>query len=288
MPRLRVGRRRRVGCAPGVRARAPARPAARRLRARRPPPGRARRPPPGRARRPRPGRARRRRRDALVAIDPVEQEDHDDQEDPDRTRQVALVEEHDLRPDPPLLAAVREPGRQERAEVRDLVDDPVDRAQPRQVRDERQRPVEEEQRGADPPDRGVPEQPLAERGHEHEHRQHRADAQDVVGRRRVEAEVGQVADLEVEQEVVADRLAGVVRVLGREVVAEREVLGDRGRRSEVAPQPRRDAQLTVRIRKGGGHHPGHEQPDRDERDDVPGTGSGVAGGRHPARRGTQR
>ena len=50
---------------------------------------------------------------------------------------------------------------------------------------------------------------------------------------------------------------GVVRVLRREVVAEREALGDRGRRSEVAPQSRGDAQLTVRIRIGGSHHPGH-------------------------------
>ncbi len=50
-----------------------------------------------------------RRRSALIAINSVEQEDHDDQQDPDRTRQVALVEEHDLRPDPPLLAAVGEP-----------------------------------------------------------------------------------------------------------------------------------------------------------------------------------
>ena len=92
---------------------------------------------------------------------PVEQEDHDDQQDPDRTREVALVEEDDLRPDPPLLTAVREPGRQERAEVGHLVTIRSIDAQPGQVRDERQRPVEEEQRGADPPDRRVPEQPLA-------------------------------------------------------------------------------------------------------------------------------
>ena len=147
--------------------------------------------------------------------------------------------------------------------------------------------MEEEQGGTDPPDCGVAEQPLAERGHEHQHRHHRADAQDVVGRRRVEPEVGQVADLEVEQEVVADRLPGEVRVLGREVVAEREVLGDRGRRSEVAPQTRGDAQLTVRIRIGGGHHPGHEQPDRNKRDDVPATdpasrAASVGAGRNPA------
>src|SRR5436190_14710862 len=69
--------------------------------------------------------------------------------------------------------------------------------------------------------------------------------------------------------MIVDALAGIMRILGREVVAEGERLHDRHVRAEVAPLVMRDLNPSIRHIERRKSHPAHEQEENSREHPVP-------------------
>src|SRR5262245_40333350 len=123
--------------------------------------------------------------------------------------------------------------------------------------------MKEEQSGADPSNGTRLKDCIAERHHHHEHGDQRQNAQKIVAPRRIQTEVLEVAGLKIEQEMVANPIAGKVWILCGKVTTQSKALHDSDVWPKVAPLMVRDLQLArLHVERAEHHPPRNHKEDR--------------------------